>query len=373
MIKGDTKIDGTNIYVSSNYSAYDCVSFIRGLLKKYDLDIEEDFVYSARSNKPEDTNDDNKLDQDGRKAIRLAYWQYALPIIRHENAHRPSYINNHPGTSNEIRGSFGIYGFDIRCIANYDMASVVLYLGNYDTLINKEAFDLLSSNKSDIEKELGVELEWSKAPDSKASWISYTLNNVSITNQLDWEKMAQFHSKWSNKICNACLPYLESHFAGKSTVEECRRTRLVSEKVYRWALSCPEIDVDINKCGKAYTRFSTKYMNDLLPPTEGKLSGWGTNSHYYYEIRNYDGKAIRIQLAFNSKNLPEDQREIMDKIMKCYPISSSENWQWRIQYSTQKYSLEGCLGEAFDEAIDAVLTKCVNEIMQFESQLKEKL
>lgn len=37
------------IYISTGFSAYDCICFIRGLLRKYDLDIAEDFVYSARS------------------------------------------------------------------------------------------------------------------------------------------------------------------------------------------------------------------------------------------------------------------------------------------------------------------------------------
>ena len=36
------------IYISTGYSAYDCICFIRSLLRKYDLDIAEDFVYSAR-------------------------------------------------------------------------------------------------------------------------------------------------------------------------------------------------------------------------------------------------------------------------------------------------------------------------------------
>ena len=39
------------IYISTGYSAYDCICFIRALLRKYDLDIAEDFVYSARSTK----------------------------------------------------------------------------------------------------------------------------------------------------------------------------------------------------------------------------------------------------------------------------------------------------------------------------------
>lgn len=39
------------IYISTGYSAYDCICFIRALLRKYDLDLVEDFVYSARSTK----------------------------------------------------------------------------------------------------------------------------------------------------------------------------------------------------------------------------------------------------------------------------------------------------------------------------------
>ena len=37
-----------DIYISSGYSSSDCISFIRGILKKHDLDPEDDFIYSAR-------------------------------------------------------------------------------------------------------------------------------------------------------------------------------------------------------------------------------------------------------------------------------------------------------------------------------------
>lgn len=45
-----------DIYISTGYSAYDCICFIRALLRKYNLDLEEDFVYSARSTKSPDAN-----------------------------------------------------------------------------------------------------------------------------------------------------------------------------------------------------------------------------------------------------------------------------------------------------------------------------
>lgn len=41
--------DDGDIYISTGYSAYDCICFIRALLKKYDLDTDEDFAYSARA------------------------------------------------------------------------------------------------------------------------------------------------------------------------------------------------------------------------------------------------------------------------------------------------------------------------------------
>lgn len=48
-----------DIYISTGYSAYDCICFIRALLKKYDLDSDEDFFYSARSN----AGKENELDR----------------------------------------------------------------------------------------------------------------------------------------------------------------------------------------------------------------------------------------------------------------------------------------------------------------------
>jgi hypothetical protein len=43
VVKSDFEFKkGTGIYISSGFSAYDCICFIRALLKMYDLDIEED-------------------------------------------------------------------------------------------------------------------------------------------------------------------------------------------------------------------------------------------------------------------------------------------------------------------------------------------
>ena len=55
-VKGSVELKkGSGIYISTGLSAHDCICFIRELLKKYDLDLEEDFVYSARANKVAET------------------------------------------------------------------------------------------------------------------------------------------------------------------------------------------------------------------------------------------------------------------------------------------------------------------------------
>ena len=52
VVKSDIEFKkGTGIYISSGYSAFDCVCFIRALLRLHDIDIDEEFVYSARSYK----------------------------------------------------------------------------------------------------------------------------------------------------------------------------------------------------------------------------------------------------------------------------------------------------------------------------------
>lgn len=49
-VRNPFKLRNCNIYISTGYSASACIFFIRGLMKKYEFDISEDFVYSANPN-----------------------------------------------------------------------------------------------------------------------------------------------------------------------------------------------------------------------------------------------------------------------------------------------------------------------------------
>ena len=193
---------GDNVYVQTNTNTQSKLSVLNRLYKLYGMDP-TDLVFYLR-----DSND--KEDEKGtRFEIRRRYWEYALKFIKEENFDNKSFDNVNTSKENWINGTFGIGGFAICCIANYDFARVDVYFGKTNANENKIAFDNVMLHKLEIESNFGVNLEWDRGDDVKRSIISYRLENVSIYNENDWLQIAKFHAKWSKKFIDAIVPYLK--------------------------------------------------------------------------------------------------------------------------------------------------------------------
>ena len=193
---------GDNVYVQTNTNTQSKLSVLNRLYKLYGMDP-TDLVFYLR-----DSND--KEDEKGtRFEIRRRYWEYALKFIKEENFDNKSFDNVNTSKENWINGTFGIGGFAICCIANYDFARVDVYFGKTNANENKIAFDNVMLHKLEIESNLGVNLEWDRGDDVKRSMISYRLENVSIYNENDWLQIAKFHAKWSKKFIDVIVPYLK--------------------------------------------------------------------------------------------------------------------------------------------------------------------
>lgn len=193
---------GDNVYVQTNTNTQSKLSVLNRLYKLYGMDP-TDLVFYLR-----DSND--KEDEKGtRFEIRRRYWEYALKFIKEENFDNKSFDNVNTSKENWINGTFGIGGFAICCIANYDFARVDVYFGKTNANENKIAFDNVMLHKLEIESNLGANLEWDRGDDVKRSIISYRLENVSIYNENDWLQIAKFHAKWSKKFIDAIVPYLK--------------------------------------------------------------------------------------------------------------------------------------------------------------------
>lgn len=193
---------GDNVYVQTNTNTQSKLSVLNRLYKLYGMDP-TDLVFYLR-----DSND--KEDEKGtRFEIRRRYWGYALKFIKEENFDNKSFDNVNTSKENWINGTFGIGGFAICCIANYDFARVDVYFEKTNANENKIAFDNVMLHKLEIESNLGVNLEWDRGDDVKRSIISYRLENVSIYNENGWLQIAKFHAKWSKKFIDAIVPYLK--------------------------------------------------------------------------------------------------------------------------------------------------------------------
>lgn len=193
---------GDNVYVQTNTNTQSKLSVLNRLYKLYGMNP-TDLVFYLR-----DSND--KEDEKGtRFEIRRKYWEYALKFIKEENFDNKSFDNVNTSKENWINGTFGIGGFAICCIANYDFARVDVYFGKTNANENKIAFDNVMLHKLEIESNFGVNLEWDRGDDVKRSIISYRLENVSIYNENDWLQIAKFHAKWSKKFIDAIVSYLK--------------------------------------------------------------------------------------------------------------------------------------------------------------------
>ena len=98
------------------------------------------------------------------------------------------------------------------CIAKFDGARVELYLGSSNKDHNKQLYDFLYSHRDEIEKQLVRKPVWSRADDLKASRIYYAADNMDVSNENDWPRMAEFHAQMVLVMREAFLPFLAKYF-----------------------------------------------------------------------------------------------------------------------------------------------------------------
>ena len=149
-------------------------------------------------------NDDEHAEDDGggqpsRFALRRRYWEFALKFIKAKMDGK-AFSNSSPTGDNWMHAGFGISGFSLCCVANFDSARTMLKLDRGDEKENKRAFDELVQYKAKIEASLGVPLVWRRGEGKKRSIIYYQLEGVGIAKESDWERVANFHAEWSEKF-----------------------------------------------------------------------------------------------------------------------------------------------------------------------------
>ena len=177
--------------------------------------------------------------------------------------------------------------------------------------------------------------------------------------------MAKFHAEWSDAICNAVLPYLQSGS------ELDQRLSEVAGVLREWVVQWADVKADLARCNRTLTRFTTEQMSAIFPDLPGALSGWGTENHYFYEIVNRAGDKVHIQLALSAQNGTEDFLALCDRISTLPFIRPrKDGWKWWTIFRTDSVDI-GDLAEK--NTVFAQLDRCMTQVKAFEEQLKQAL
>lgn len=201
-LRGACEIE-PGVYVEKNTSTQMKISMLRKLFTAFNSDP-ADLVFYLR----DESDDDGEEDATNtRFELRKKYWTFALDLIHKAHGDK-SFSNVNPSKQNWITGFFGISGFGICCVANYESARVEVFMSNADREFNKAKYDGLIKHKDEIESALGVPLVWNRGDKIKSSKIYLEIDNVGIENESDWLMMAKFHAEWSKKFYDIVVPYL---------------------------------------------------------------------------------------------------------------------------------------------------------------------
>ena len=96
-------------------------------------------------------------------------------------------------------------------------------------------------------------------------------------------------------------------------------------------------------------------------------SGWNTKNFYFYEIVNNAGKNLHMQLALSGNNLPDNLRNISNRIIQHFPTRGKKpDWEWKCPFVTPYTDIPEDMS---DEEIYSVLDDQYDQLMGFESKL----
>ena len=296
------------------------------------------------------------------KQKRKHYYRFALPIIQKSTAYRGSFVNVSPNASYDLVGYTGTPSGKIICGVYESHACVYLYLDNRDKEKNKSDFDVLLQHKDEIEQKIGGALIWDRANDRKASWITYRMYNVSVFDESTWPAIAEFHADYCKKMLDVFVPYLDD--------QDDTRKRIIDVAGWlrEWVMQKENTKLILSKCSPSYTRFLTEDMSALLPALPGVDSEWHTEDHYYYEIHYISFKRILLQLAINSKGIPEECQRKCEAINNHYPcVKDITKWSYMLPFKTKAFNVDDT---TMKDAVFTYLDDSFNQLKAFEASLK---
>lgn len=158
----------------------------------------EDFVISMANKSREEVGTQEQMKE--RHIVRRKFWTAYLKEI---NKATSLYQNVSPGKDHWISAGSGISGVTFTSVVTGDYIRIELSIHGKTQEENKAIFDALYNQRDIIEKAFGETIEWERLTDKRMSRIKYQLDEVSVFNEEDWNKMFEFMVQFVPKFESA--------------------------------------------------------------------------------------------------------------------------------------------------------------------------
>lgn len=141
-----------------------------------------------------------------KELLRKRFWE---GLLVKTNAKTKLFSGRSRSIANYMDATSGISEARYTYGTTKDSIRIELYIDSKDVVVNKRIFDDIMTHKDEIEERFGVELNWDRLDDKRASRIRYIIIDRDWTNESKWDEL---HEEMSNKMVmleNAIKDYLK--------------------------------------------------------------------------------------------------------------------------------------------------------------------
>lgn len=118
--------------------------------------------------------------------------------------------------------------------------------------------------------------------------------------------------------------------------------------------------------GGRYIRFTTPYLDSVVPVNEEKPSPWKTSNYYFYEITNHEGN-LYIQLYFYGQNITDEMKTAYTKLATASGLKKV-NKGYTLFFITSKIPHESDDSEV---KIAGELDQLFSEVQAYEQRVRD--
>jgi hypothetical protein len=140
--------------------------------------------------------------------LRIEYWR---SLLEKSNKKNSLFSAISPGHYHWIGAGAGKSGVTFNYVVTNDYVSAELYIDHDkdNGHKNKLIFDQLYKQKDEIEKDLGLKLEWERLDEKRASRIAYYIEGAGLRNRDEWPALQDKITEAMSKIEKVLSPYLK--------------------------------------------------------------------------------------------------------------------------------------------------------------------